>query len=217
MITANNRSSRFLSLTLICLFSSLSLWASICSLLHSSMIFFTSPSSRVELSDFWGSEEDSDFSKLDDIILLDSMSCCREKLQSSESFNAVRALPVAGRGFASSYLQEETYTSLYAMYKLIHRLTGQSIYLCVGTFHLRVPFISGASCFQSTISPCNKLCAAQSQLGAMCMYRTVQNKLKAATMGPFPAPCDNEASRSSSYHEEAVFVKLQGVWEESQT
>ena len=63
------------SLTLICLFSSLSLWASICSLLHSSMIFFTSPSSRVELSDLKGSEEDSDFSKLDDIILLDSVSC----------------------------------------------------------------------------------------------------------------------------------------------
>lgn len=65
------------SLTLICLFSSRSLWASICSLLHSSMIFFTSPSSRVELNDFGGSAEESDFSKLDDIILLDSMSCCK--------------------------------------------------------------------------------------------------------------------------------------------
>lgn len=65
------------SLTLICLFSSRSLWASICSLLHSSMIFFTSPSSRVELTDFGGSAEESDFSKLDDIILLDSMSCCK--------------------------------------------------------------------------------------------------------------------------------------------
>lgn len=64
-------------LTLICLFSSLSLWASICSLLHSSMIFLTSPSSRVELSDFAGSTEESDLSKLDDIILLDSMSCCK--------------------------------------------------------------------------------------------------------------------------------------------
>lgn len=73
------------SLTLICLFSSRSLWASICSLLHSSMIFLTSPSSRVEVINFVGSAEVSDFSKLDDIILLDSMSCWKNYMVTSYS------------------------------------------------------------------------------------------------------------------------------------
>lgn len=78
-------------LTRICLFSSRSLWASIWSLLHSSMIFFTSPSSRVELSDLGGSEEDSDFSKLDDIILLDSMSCWLHRVQLKTSGKSTTA------------------------------------------------------------------------------------------------------------------------------
>ena len=74
-LTVTYYGTQVISLTLICLFSSRSRWASICNLLHSSMIFFTSLSSRVELNDFGGNAEESDFSKLDDIILLDSMSC----------------------------------------------------------------------------------------------------------------------------------------------
>lgn len=46
--------------------------------MHSSMIFFTSPSSRLELSDLEVSAEDSDLNRLDEIILLESMSCCGE-------------------------------------------------------------------------------------------------------------------------------------------
>lgn len=66
-------------LTLICLFSSRSLCTSICSCLHSSMIFFTSASSSEELVDLGsavcsvlteGAEEDT--------ILVLSLSCCGE-------------------------------------------------------------------------------------------------------------------------------------------
>lgn len=63
------------TLTLICLFSSRSRCTSVCSLLHSSMIFFTSPSSRLEAMDFIDNVDDSDFERLADILLL-SISCC---------------------------------------------------------------------------------------------------------------------------------------------
>ena len=105
---------RAITLTLICLFSSRSLWASICSLLHSSMIFFTSPSSRVELIDFGGSAEGSDFSKLDDIILLDSMSCCKW---------------VTGRQVITKYVFSCCYSVSMAI--LAHYLAGREVTLCV--------------------------------------------------------------------------------------
>lgn len=64
-------------LTLICLFSSRSLCTSICSRLHSSMIFFTSPSSSEVLDDF-GSVECSVLTEEaeEDRVLLLSLSCC---------------------------------------------------------------------------------------------------------------------------------------------
>lgn len=61
------------TLTRNCRFSSRSLCTSSCSRLHSSMIFFTSPSSREALADL--GMEDSDFSKEEDNTLLLSPSC----------------------------------------------------------------------------------------------------------------------------------------------
>lgn len=67
------------NLTLICLFSSRSLCTSICSRLHSSMIFLTSPSSSEALADL-GSAECSVLTEEaeKDTVLLLSLSCCGE-------------------------------------------------------------------------------------------------------------------------------------------
>lgn len=63
-------------LTLICLFSSRSLCTSTCSRLHSSMIFFTSPSSSEALADFDSAVCSVLTEEEEDTVLLLSLSCC---------------------------------------------------------------------------------------------------------------------------------------------
>lgn len=65
-------------LTLICLFSSRSLCTSICSRLHSSMIFFTSPSSSEALADLGRTECSVLTEAEEDTGLMLSLSCCGE-------------------------------------------------------------------------------------------------------------------------------------------
>ena len=71
-----------------CLFSSRSLWTSLCSRLHSSITFFTSVSSRAELRalDTTGV---SVFDAVVDIILFISTSCCSEINESPSVTNYV--------------------------------------------------------------------------------------------------------------------------------
>ena len=84
--------------TLICLFSSRSLTTSICSRLHSSMIFFTSPSSSETLADL-GSAECSVLTEEveEDTVLLLSLSCCGERVRVGEGSRA-RVEGEEGRG-----------------------------------------------------------------------------------------------------------------------
>lgn len=68
-------------LTLICLFSSRSLCTSICSRLHSSMIFFTSPSSSEALADLGRTECSVLTEAEEDTVLMISLSCCGERVK----------------------------------------------------------------------------------------------------------------------------------------
>lgn len=74
---SESKSASFESFTLICLFSSRNLCTSICSRLHSSMIFFTSPSSIETLPCLAGC---SDLTEVEGVsFFLLSPSCCGEK------------------------------------------------------------------------------------------------------------------------------------------
>lgn len=96
-------------LTLICLFSSRSLCTSICSCLHSSMIFFTSASSS-EVLEALGSAGCSVLTEEaeEDTILVLSLSCCGETV---------------GRGGGRGRRHAETRWGMRRNHKIIHEGT----------------------------------------------------------------------------------------------
>lgn len=105
------------AVTLNCLFSSRSLWTSPCSLLHSSITFLTSVSSKEELRDL-DTVDVSVFDAVVDIILFISTSCCSEINESPSVTNYVIkdffmqskvALSNTIRGSLSSTLQDVTF------------------------------------------------------------------------------------------------------------
>lgn len=76
--------------TLICLFSSLSRCTSIWSLLHSSMILFTSASPILDTTDFTDDADESDFGRLEDTILLLLFSCCWQLCLHTRTYTQTR-------------------------------------------------------------------------------------------------------------------------------
>lgn len=154
------------------MFSSRSLWASICSLLHSSMILFTSPLSRVELAAFVGNAEDSDFSKLVDMILLNSMSCCRGAQRGNALMkllhccgSTVYMLTLSIR-FAACH--RDIAPCLHFRHLLCWHTEVQRHRAFCGWVHPGVPCTSGSSCFLSTVSLTFRLCGAKCKLRVIC-------------------------------------------------
>lgn len=193
------------------MFSSRSLWASICSLLHSSMILFTSPLSRVELAAFVGNAEDSDFSKLVDMILLNSMSCCKGEKKGNALMELLHCcgstvyMVILSIRFAACH--RHTALCLHFGHLLYWHTEVQRHRPFCGRVHSGVPFTSGSSCFLSTVSPSFRLCGAKCKLGVIWMLIMNWKQL----LGVVLPPGVHRACRLSSYHRENNVFKMGGV------